>query len=127
MVEGKISKAEAAVAHDIATANRDAAVSNALTARNNARVSSVDAEITDSKFGRITEGLRRISAAASPLISSVGGVVRNSARTGYAPSMVSPSVLSPSDVEGKSSWYEDYKKRLSTERRKGGDHETPQS
>lgn len=122
MADGKISKAQADVAKDVADATRDAAISNAQVARNNARVSGVDAAITDSKFGRITEGLRRISAAASPLISSVGGVVRNSARSGFAPSVVPPSVLSADAVEGKSNnWYEEYKRKAIQEKRKGGD------
>lgn len=127
MADGKISEAQADVAKDIADATRDAAISNAEVASNNARVSGVDAEITDSKFGRFTEGLRRFSAAASPLISSVGGVVRNSARSGFAPSVVPPSVLTADSVEGKSSdWYETYKRKAAAEKRKGGEYGAPQ-
>ena len=126
--EGKISQAEASVAKDIAQATKEAAISNAQTAANNARVSGVDAEITDSNYGRFVEGLRRFSAAASPLISSVGGVVRNSARSGFAPSVVPPSVLTGDSVEGKSSsdWYETYKRKAAAEKRKGGEYGAPQ-
>lgn len=125
--EGKISQAEAAVAKDIADASRDAAVSNAQTAANNAVVSGIDAEITSSPYGRAMEYFKRFSSAASPLISSVGGVVRNSARSGFAPSVVPPSVLTADSVEGKSSnWYESYKRKATQEKRKGGDYAAPQ-
>ena len=126
--EGKISQAEAAVAKDIAQATKSAAQSNAQTAANNAVVSGIDAEITASPYGRAMEYFKRFSSAASPLISSVGGVVRNSARSGFAPSVVPPSVLTADSVEGKSSsdWYENYKRKAAAEKRKGGDYAAPQ-
>jgi len=127
VADGKISQAQADVAKDIAAATKDAALSNAQTAANNAVVSGVDAEITSSKYGRFIEGLRRFSAATSPLISSVGGVVRNSARSGFAPNVVSPAIVE--GVQGGSSeWYDKYKASAKSEarKRKGGEYGTPQ-
>lgn len=78
--DGQISAAQARVARGIAAAQLDTAISSAQVARNNARVSGVDADITDSPYGRFIEGARRLTGIATPWINSLRGAYGSSAR-----------------------------------------------
>ncbi|QXP08483.1 MAG: DNA pilot protein [Arizlama microvirus] len=78
IADATISQADARVADDIARSTRDAAASSAVTAKNNSIVSGVDAEISNSKYGRFVEGVRRLSQAVAPLVNSASGVAYTS-------------------------------------------------
>jgi len=90
---------------DVAKATREAAISNAQVAANNARVSGVDADFMDSKYGRAVNAVKRTGEAATAASRPVTDILR-AIRGGSSSS--AQSVMEPRSYGVKSSKGGDY-------------------